>query len=310
MPAHSQQPARSQETEQAPQEGAREDVVWRRLAFTATKLLFTAHANVELDWLEPAKASDQLLEDVPGKPLQPKRRLGAIELRSRFIGRRSSNTTWFDPTTLAAYQSASRDYGKRNRLKIYRYGEEAVFSRRLRPANHAEGEQEPASWSDRTEEVHKLDTHDVLSDPSMLFYILATADPMEYAKGGKLMAYAKGDAQPIEIELVGFEPLHVSYEVFGPSSPEDDPEKVKGDIETIHYALRPGADADELKLLGLDGDLDLWFEAQRRIPVQVSGRVSPVGKVVVRLKAAWLRKPGDDGGRETRDGTAPDDTPE
>jgi hypothetical protein len=280
-------PARSQDTTPAA------EVTWRKLAFTATKLLVTAHADVAFEWREPAEVSGELLTDVPGLPIVPRARLGAIELGSRFLSRRSSTTLLFDPSSLEAYQSSSRDYGKRNRLKVYRYGHDGVFTRRLRPASVEEGALEPEAWSDRSEQIHPLRADGVLSDPASLFYLLSVADPSDYAKGGTMMAFSRSQAQPIEIDFVGVEPLRVSFDLHGPSSPEDDPERIDGEVETLHYALRPAAEAEEFQLLGLEGDLDLWIEVARRIPVQVSGRVSPLGKVVVRLEEAWLRGPGD-----------------
>ncbi|HVS15911.1 MAG TPA: hypothetical protein VMV46_18465 [Thermoanaerobaculia bacterium] len=265
------------------------DVSWRRLAFRASKLLVSAHAEVALEWRQAREVAPELAETDQGAPLAPAgERVAHLTVTSNLLGRSSSTQVWLDPLDLRVLQRRQLEEGKRERLKLYRFGRSGIYSRRVRPS-HGERGQPLQRWTDVQEgfEAHQEATP--VSDPSALFYWLSAIEPESLREGRTLVVYSKSLLNPVEVRYLGVEEIRVDYRLYGVADPEGNAIDVSGRVPALRFSLTPGAGgADELELLGLEGDLELHVDAEHRVPVQVSGRVPPVGKVVARLQEAWL----------------------
>jgi hypothetical protein len=265
------------------------DVSWRRLVFRASKLLVTAHAEVALEWRDAEAVAAELAATDQAAPLAPAgERVAHLSVTSSLLGRSSNTQVWLDPLDLRVLQRRQLDEGKRERLKLYRFGQRGIYSRRVRPRDGERG-QPHQRWTDVQEELEPLEDGATVSDPSALFYWLSAIDPETLRDGRTLLVYSKSLLNPVRARYLGVEELRVDYRLYGAADPEGNAIEVSGRVPALRFSLTPGAGGrDELELLGLEGDLELYVDAVRRVPVQVSGRVPPVGRVVARLQEAWL----------------------
>jgi hypothetical protein len=128
-----------------------------------------------------------------------------------------------------------------------------------------------------------------VSDPSALFYWLSAVDPESLREARTLIVYSKSLLNPVSVRYLGTEEIRVRYDLHGTDDPEGNALEISGKVAALRFSLTPGAGGDdELELLGLEGDLELYVDAERRVPLRVEGRVPPVGKVVAHLREAWL----------------------
>jgi hypothetical protein len=265
------------------------DVPWRRIVFRASKLLITATAEVELAWRESPAAAEELVESA-GDPLAPSGdRVARLAVTTQLLGRESTTQIWLDPVDLAALQRRQLEQGKRERMKLYRFGREGIYSLRVRPRDEERG-QAFETWSDIHEEVLERDTKSPVSDPSALFYWLSAIEPASLRDGETLLVFSKSMLNPVEVRYAGAEAVRVDYLLHGAPDAEGNAIQISGRVPAYRYSLTPSAgEDDELELLGLEGDLDLYVDAERRIPIRLTGRVPPVGRVSANLKEAWLQ---------------------
>ena len=170
-----------------------------------------------------------------------------------------------------------------------------MYSKRVTPRDDKEKSLEPALWTQVFEEQLAHDKDQTVIDPAALFYMLSVADPKAYAGGQNVSLFSKGKIHSVAVRFEAEEELDVNFDLLPPAEPaigdtSAGPTSVDERVRALRYTLRPGDEADALELLGLEGDLELWIEAERRIPVLVTGKVSPVGRVAVKLQRAWLAR--------------------
>jgi hypothetical protein len=272
------------------------EVTWRRLEFQASKLLVKARAWVELSQHDAEPARAQLLERASDRALSPRGpRVLSLELGSSFLGRDSTTWLWIDPTDNAALEREQVETGKRQRVKLYRFCADGVYSMRITPR---EGEKSlaPKQWTQVSEEQLDHEPGQIVVDPASLFYVLSVSDPTAFAGGQTFHLFSRGEVQPVVVRFEAEEELDVDFGVHPSVEPSigdtagPGPEQVDGRVPALRYSFSPADPDYALELLGLEGNLELWIDAKRRIPVLVSGKVSPVGRVAVKLKNAWLAR--------------------
>ena len=264
------------------------DVTWRRLVFRASKLLITATAEVELSWQPSPAVAEELEGFADGEPLAPSgETVARLAVTSQLLGRESTTQIWLDPTDLSALQRRQIELGKRERFKLYRFGRHGVYSRRVTPRSEERG-QAFETWTDVDEEIVPRDTKNPVADPSALLYWLSSVEPESLRDGETIVVFSKSQLNPVEVRYAGLEDIRADYRLHGAPDPEGNAIEISERIQAHRFTLTPAVGGDELELLGLEGDLELYVDAGRRIPLRVTGRVPPVGRVSANLKAAWL----------------------
>ncbi len=270
-----------------------EAVAWSRLELEASKFFLTARSEVELAARPSAQAASELLAPGQGQGLAPRgTESGVLDIRTRILSRDSRVRFWFDPGDARALQRSSHDTSKKKlRHRIYRYTSGGVFSRTLRPAD-GEGDRPWASWSQVDDRFFSFDPAAAgvpVTEAAGLLYLVPAGDLRAPGDQDRLRVFTRGQVREVDVAVVGSERLEVDYvEVSGGGE-----RTVDGKIETLKIAIRPragaGEDGSDFKLLGLEGDIDIYLEPRTRVPLMVSGKVDVVGTVRLRLRRAVLR---------------------
>ena len=157
------------------------------------------------------------------------------------------------------------------------------------PGKDQPGEQNPAIWNQRSETRYDIEGKGiVVTEPTALFLILTTAPPGWLDQPRVIHIFTSNELHRVEITHAGASKVRVDYDL----KSDRDSTAVRGTRPAQVYALRPLPRADgragEVELLGLEGEIELFLDADTRLPLQVSGRVPPLGQVHVRLKRATL----------------------
>ena len=263
-----------------------EKVTWQELSYRARKLTVTARTRVRLERLSSDEARKQLAHFPERDTLEPSGEFTVrVELDSSFLGRRSLTELWCDPDSAAVFQQTRLETGKRQRRRLYRFEHGGVFSRRVTPAEGEKG-QAPTTWSDVSEQHFgyggaKLP---IVSEPSALFYLLSAMSRDALDKGVQFIAFTDKRPHRLSLRSTGTKELTVNYQRGG--------EQVTGRVDAIRLQLgaasldgQPG----EIELLGLEGDIELLLDPETHIPLQISGKIPPVGRVNVKLESVKRR---------------------
>ncbi len=264
-------------------------VGWSRLELEATKFFMTARSEVELAVRPSAEAAGDLIAPGEGRGLAPRgTESGRIDIRTRFLGRDSRARFWFDPGDVRALQRSSHDRSKKRlRHRTYRYTEGGVFSHTLRPKD-GEEERPYGGWTNVQNKSFAFPGEigrAVVTEAAGLLYLIPAGDFRAPGDETRLHVFTRGQVRQVDVTVAGLERIGVDYvEVSG-----DRERAVRGEALALRVAVRPRAEeSGEFKLLGLEGDIDIYLEPRTRVLLLVTGRIQVAGKVRLRLRRAVL----------------------
>ncbi len=269
-------------------------VGWSRLEFEASKLFVTARSEVELVMPGPAIVSQELLETADFDSLKPVDDTHLIGIRTTVLGQESQVRFLFDPKDSRALQRSELSISKkRQRHRTYRYASTAVYSRTLTPAE-GEAERPFTEWSQIANKQIglplSLDPKAVITEAAALLYALPAGGLEKVGDETLLNVFSRGHVSSVLVRVEETPQVDVDYvEVSGGRE-----RRVKGRVETLKFALRPqplasGEENGRFKLLGLEGDIDLYLEPRSRAPLLVVGKIKIAGTVNLRARRVVLR---------------------
>ena len=272
-----------------------EGPAWRRLEYEAGKLGFRIEASVELSSISDAELERALIAAGDADALEADDRGGLLlEIDSTGLGRRSLVEFWFRPdgTALQRLQIETGDKSKHNRFKINRFAADGVFSLIRRPAGE-ETSRPHEDWSERSEDYETFPAfalaHGPISEPSALFYLASVAPLNAPSDTVSVPVLSKGRVVLVTLSVLGPATIKVRYgEDSGAGL-----RQVVGRREVLAIGLEsrplgPEAGDGAFRFMGLGGDIVLYVDPVRRIPVQLSGSVKYAGRSHLKLRRVVL----------------------
>lgn len=271
-------------------------VSWSKLSFKITKLMLSARVEVDADVVPVTSLGDGWVESPQGLAIRPRgENVLAVQLHTEGVGRSSILDLWADPRDWAALQRSSVERGsklKDYRYRGYRFVDRGVFSLTRYPKPGQAG-RPTAEWSNVEEEFLAIprDQWGRSVDGSALFWIVSTLNPADPEQGAELKVWLRRGMFRLTLEPRELTQLKVDYQASSPSGER----RVRGLIPVRRYVLtsRPihtDVPQRSFRFAGLSGDIDVYVDVQRRVPVQVSGSLRPLGRGHLKLKEAVLRK--------------------
>ena len=259
---------------------------WQRLEFLAQKLFLSADAAVEFDSTAALPANDRCA----GRPSLPAS-APRIRIESSMLGRRSLASLWFDPESLKAHLRVQEDRGGRNRYKSYTFCHGIVAAERATP-NAGEADLPVSEWTHRYPLVHEVPPGlgAPLSEPLALLHLVGrlAALPAESGVASRTVpVFSNRQVLAVQIdrdpEAV---PAVPGFSIAGGPIPEE--------LTLVRFTLTPVAvggegRAEDFELLGLEGAIEILAARELQLPVSISGRLPPAGRVTVRLRHVELR---------------------
>lgn len=260
-------------------------VLWRSLEFSASKLFITLDAEVHLEpggpwkdaepWLVPPKTRRAVADDAADQ---------RVRLETSVLGRRSVESVRFRSRDGQAVQRFKHRLGGRGYTKTQRFLEGGVFLDRLSAASDAEAD--PSQWTRRSQREFTLPEGAgcvQVVDPIQIFFLISASSIEKVGDAFSICAFSKDSFARLRLEAV--EQLSRRAEYLENGAPCPGKERpmlwLRLDVEPL------GAGAEHrFELMGLERDLKVRFDLQRRLPVEIQGRHAKMGSVSIRLKAA------------------------
>jgi hypothetical protein len=260
-------------------------VPWQSLSFKASKLGVTARASVAIETLGRQKASRQLTQ-IGAEPLEPTGPAVVLTTGSSFLGRTGTSTVLLDAGSGQAFESLQRDGGKRHRIKIYRFGRAEIASRRVVPADSEEAKMPSERWTEVSLESYAIPSSaGPVSEPSVLLYIVSSCSEAALREGRELILFSDKQLSRVTVKMIDETTLDVEYGVGGG--------QMAGEVQALRLAVRArpldSASESRFEMMGLEGDIDVYIDKKTRVPLKISGRISPVGRVNIKLEDMTAR---------------------
>ena len=268
---------------------------WSRLELEATKFFITARSEVDLTRQPVATVANELIAPSGDTPLSPGDEDSyLIAIRTSVLSQESRVRFLFEPTNARALQRSELSLSKkRQRHRTYRYANQGVHSRTLRP-NDGEDRQAYSEWSDIVDKFIAFPTglgaDVVVTEAAALLYAVPAADLDAVGDKVLMHVYSRGQVNPVDVMVAGQEKIRVDYV----EAKRDGERSVSQEVDALRVTLRPHLPGPHLegssfKLLGLEGDVDLYLDPDSRALLQVTGKIKIAGSVQLQLRRVVLK---------------------
>ncbi len=276
---------------------------WRTLHFEASKLFLTAKTEVRLSE-ETANLDQVLLSSPEGRTWNPPQHgLWTLELFSSAVGRDSRSRVWFDPQSQRAWQREKERLGSKPYDKLSRYTRDGVYTRRRAPQDSSERDRPADTWTkvgNRFESYpgwqaanakrpatlsHVADGPDAscgaVLEASQLLVLVSTLDLN--APPDDLCVFADGALSKLRFDVQGTSKLKLDLEETRNGKTESRGDTVEAHCVIIRSQTLDGQAGGQLELLGLEGDVEVFVDAERGLPLEIRGKLPHLGSVRVQL---------------------------
>lgn len=194
-----------------------------------------------------------------------------------------------DPSNGQAHTRSRLSRGKDQRLKTFDYQADHIVRERRNPV--ADPDTPPEQWpvASRREIAYPPGAGDhVVTDA---YVLLLLADRLQAGQEDSAKVIIHTDLNFYEVNMTRGNgiPVDVDYQVTGG-------EKVSGKRDTRAVALQISplgelAEKPDFSLLGLHGEIILFFDRDSGLPLQVRGTAPRIGPMEINLKAVTLAEP-------------------
>ncbi len=264
---------------------------WTELDYKARKAILTATSELRLQRADAAEMAENLVLAEEQTELPPAGEdLILLTLRSKLLGKISDVRLWLDPNNARSYQRDELNSGSRPRFRAYRPMREGVQRTTLRPAS-GEKERPYREWSELEEKfiAYSAEARErIVSEALALFVVVSTASLNAPGDAVTLPVFLKDRVVEVRLEVLEQRKLKVDFDQIK----DGETQKVTGPRAALEIAvsavLPEGDEGTKIELLGLKGDILMTIDAESRVPLQISGKVPPVGVVNVKLTRVVL----------------------
>jgi len=279
-----------------------DQVVWNHLSYRAKSILGKVTTDVLLRSVKLEDGAETFIADPAGEALQP---TGAIlfhlsvdsDINPLFGSDEILKTqSWFEPRQGAALQRIRLRRGKDTWQKSYRFTKNGVFRIRKKPKDSREENLPLAQWTKIRNHFYPYDDSSMncsqVLEPSTLLYIISAINFDTVQTPISLCVFNKKQLHLVTVSVAETRHLKVDYL----AKQGENQVRVDKGIDTIKISLQPASlvptdmEPEAFSFLGMEGNFDIFIDKASRIPVQVSGKIPPFGKVDIRLHDVVLNR--------------------
>jgi hypothetical protein len=212
-----------------------------------------------------------------------------LDVESSVVSNSEQINTVFEPDTGKALSRARISRGSGQRMKSYRYDEESVLrERRNQPEDRSipTDEWPVSSGTALAYPASMADT--VLTTPYLLVLLAQQLQAEGLDKTREVLVLTDKNFYRVRMTSGRGIPIEADYEVRGKG-------QVRGPRDTVAVSIHANpegelADDDDFSLLGLYGDIIIFFDSESRLPVQVRGQAPRIGETGINLKSVTMRQ--------------------
>lgn len=265
---------------------------WQSLHFEAQKLFVRGEFSIALSEMDSAQMQPPLLSIPEHAALQPCQAVLRLDAQMKLMSNRAKLQLWLDPSDLRMLQRSRFTQGGEQRLKTARFLDKGLWWMRREPDARTENAP-PEQWP-LVREKHiafpVLETNPYWLDASSL--LLLVSSPQLREQGAQLSVPVFTDQQPYQVRLkvAGQKRLPVDFRLKRGADHQRVDEKMSTlKIDVQATPLRKTDDKPEFNLLGLTGEISIYMDVKRGIPVMVEGDAGSRGRLKIRLAEALLK---------------------
>jgi hypothetical protein len=265
-------------------------VAWKALGYTAHKLGISATVEVRL--YDGQAVPGGVPRDGPVSATGDHTEI-LLESTSRLLGRTFLAHEHVSAVLAGAREIIDTETGARNHRKTYTLAPRGFLFELVEPAGDSEILLPPDRWTrqERSFEPYprSLPGGAVVTGPVGLLYA-ASAGRLA-APGDSMAIYVlvQTHVERVTVAVDGIETAEIDFE----ESSGKDVRGVRGQIEALRLVVRSQpvdpTMSSAFRLFGLEGDIEILWDAARRLPVEISGQLRMLGRIQVRLASVTLR---------------------
>jgi len=215
--------------------------------------------------------------------------LWTLTASSSVVGNSEQVKLSFVPASGQAMVRSRLSRGKDQRFKFFDYQDDYIVRERRNPG--ADPHQPPSEWpvSSRKEIPYPADSADIVVTDAYTLLLLADRLQASSEESAEVVVHTEFNFYRVRMTCGNGIPITVDYQVTGA-------DRVSGKRETRAVALQISelgdpVDKPDFSLLGLNGDIILFFDRASGLPVQVRGNAPRIGPTELNLKAVTPREP-------------------
>jgi hypothetical protein len=276
-------------------------VPWTQLSYRIKKLSVEVNAQVQLASQPAAEVEAALIKSPQGDPIEvlsPDSTMISVyyDVDPIFLDPvKTINHVWFNPKDATALGRIRQRRGNEDFKKVYRFTQQGVFRHRREPKDQHETPKQPDKWTDVKDTFYAYNLEQLgcpnVTERTVLIYIASAA---ELSKSMQPLSFCVfGRRQLFHVRLKP-EELHTLKVDFIEKSQQGEMRR-QGEVEALKIALEVQPLASDLEkvedfsFLGFQENIAIFIDPVAGLPIQISGIISKVGNVTIKLAEVRLR---------------------
>lgn len=256
---------------------AKDILPWAQVSYRASKFFLTATVDVSLQKAEPAALNAALNTAGTHVPLMAGNHPQLLTTIDTQIAGQNTHIELWHGSDLQVLQRTALYTGRKNWLRMTRFAQNGIYSLKRRPAANETGNP-PSQWSERNEDYYPY-SRDIkaqaITEPETVFYALASSAIQQPGDLLELSIEQHGKPQRLAIRAEGKRKLDVDFERVEAQQSV----RVKTVLDVLHVIMHPMDSTEDAKFLGLNGDIDLYFDPVSRLIIELKGNANVIGEV-------------------------------
>ena len=216
-------------------------------------------------------------------------KLWRLEVNSSVVNNSEDITALFVPDTGRVLSRARISRGSGQRMKSYQYEEKGVLrERRNRPADKSVPPEEWPVSSRKTLPFPAAAADTVVTSPYLLVLLAQQLQAEGLDKTREVLVHTDQNFYRARLTSGSGVPIDADYQVEGSGG-------VSGQRDTVAVSIQVSpegelADKDDFSLLGLGGNIIIFFDNESRLPLQIRGQAPRIGETGINLKSVTMRQ--------------------
>lgn len=196
----------------------------------------------------------------------------------------------FDPTTGQTRARSRLSQGREQRMKSYRYETDFILRERRNPdaGSNVPPQEWPVTYSGKI--AYPTSAGDtVLTSPYLLVLLAQRLQAQGPDQSMEVLVQTDLNFYRVHLTSGNGVPINANYEIAGKGN-------ISGVRETFAVAVQATpegtlAEKNDFSLLGLEGEIILFFDRASGLPLQIRGTAPRIGPTEINLKSVTMRAP-------------------
>jgi hypothetical protein len=276
-------------------------VPWTQLSYRIKKFSVEVNAQVELVSLPAAEVEAALIKSPQGDPIEvlspESARISVYyDVDPIFLSPvKTINQVWFNPKDATALGRIRQRRGNDDFKKVYRFTQQGVFRHRRQPKDQHETPKQPEQWTDVKDTFYAYNLEQLgcpnVTERTVLIYIASAAELSKSMQPLSFCVFGRRQLFHVRLKPQGSHSLRVDFT----EKNQQDEMRRQGEVETLKIALEVQPlpsdleKVEDFSFLGFQKDIAMFIEPRAGLPIQISGVISRVGNVTIKLAEVRLK---------------------